>query len=125
VRVGAGQQFCQCAISGASDLLPPHIQAIARAFDVQPKDVRQALEKGETIPKGRGEYPVHEVGTEQHLIGWITKDTQNHTAVNQTELLHYCGETFGVAVTPGRVDSFLFRHQLKLSETISRPQENP
>jgi hypothetical protein len=28
-------------------------KVIARAFDVQPKDVRQALENGETIPKGR------------------------------------------------------------------------
>jgi hypothetical protein len=28
------------------------VKAIARPFDVQPKDVRRALEKGETIPKG-------------------------------------------------------------------------
>jgi hypothetical protein len=30
------------------------VKAIARVFDVQGKDVRHALEKGETIPKGRG-----------------------------------------------------------------------
>jgi F0F1-type ATP synthase gamma subunit len=65
------------------------------------------------------------VNTEQHLVDWITRNAQNHTAVNRTELLHYCGETFGTAVTPGRVDSFFFRHKLELSETISRPQENP
>jgi hypothetical protein len=65
-----------------------------------------ALQKGETIPKGRGEHPALEVDTEQHLIYWITKNVQNHTAVNRTELLHYCGETFEAAVTPGWVDSF-------------------
>jgi hypothetical protein len=41
---------------------------IARAFDVQPKDVRHALEKGKTIPTGRGQHPALEVDTEQHLI---------------------------------------------------------
>jgi hypothetical protein len=56
------------------------VKVIARAFDVQPKDVRHALEKGETIPKGRAEHPVLEVDTEQHLIDWITKTAQNHTA---------------------------------------------
>jgi hypothetical protein len=29
------------------------VKAIARALDIQPKDVRHALEKGETIPKGK------------------------------------------------------------------------
>jgi hypothetical protein len=101
------------------------VKAIARAFDVQPKDARHALEKSEAIPKGSGEHPALEVDTEQHLIAWITKNAQNHTAINRTELLHYCGETFGAAVTPGWVDSFLFRHKLELSEAISRPQENP
>jgi hypothetical protein len=84
------------------------VKVIARAFDVQLKDVRHALEKGETIPKTRGKYPALEVDTEQHLIDWITKNAQNHTAVIRTELLHDCGETFGAAVTPGWVDSFLF-----------------
>jgi hypothetical protein len=83
------------------------------------------LEKGETIPKGRGEHPALEMDSEQHLIDWITKNAQNHTGVNQIELLHYCGATFGAAVTPGRVNSFLFRHKLKLLETINRPRENP
>jgi hypothetical protein len=41
---------------------------VARAFDVQPIDVRHALEKGETIPKVRGEHPGLEVDTKQHLI---------------------------------------------------------
>jgi hypothetical protein len=44
------------------------VQVIARAFDVQPKDVRHTLEKGEIIPKGRGEHAAFEVDTEQHLI---------------------------------------------------------
>jgi hypothetical protein len=101
------------------------VKAIARVFDVQPKDVRQALAKGETIPKGRREHPAFEVDTEQHLIDWMTKNAQNHTAVNRTELLHDCGETFAVAATPGCVESFLFQHKLKLSEMTSRPQENP
>jgi hypothetical protein len=59
------------------------VKAIARAFDVQPKDVRHALEKGETIPKGRGEHPAFEVDIEQHVIDWITKNAKNHTAVNR------------------------------------------
>jgi hypothetical protein len=50
------------------------VKAIACAFDVQPKNVRHALEKGETIPKGCGEYPALEVDTEQHLIDWIRKN---------------------------------------------------
>jgi hypothetical protein len=37
------------------------------------------LEKGETIPKGRGEHPALEMDSEQHLIDWITKNAQNHT----------------------------------------------
>jgi hypothetical protein len=44
------------------------VKAIARGFDVQPKDVRPVWEKGETIPKGRGEHPALDVDTEQHLI---------------------------------------------------------
>jgi hypothetical protein len=101
------------------------VKVIARVFNVQPKDVRHALGKGETIPKGRGRHPALDVDTEQHMIDWITKNAQNHTDINRTELLHYCGETFRAAVIAGRVDSFLFRHTLELSETISRPQENP
>jgi hypothetical protein len=58
------------------------VKAIARAFDVQPKDVRHALEKGEKIPKGGAEQPVLEVDAEQYLINWITKNAQNHTAIN-------------------------------------------
>jgi hypothetical protein len=58
------------------------VKAIARAFDAQPKDVRHALEKGETIPKGCGEHPALEGDTEQYLIDWIAKNAQNHTAVN-------------------------------------------
>jgi hypothetical protein len=82
------------------------VKVIARVFDVQSKDVRHALEKSETIPKGSGEHPTLKVDTEQHLIDWITKNAQNQTAINRTKLLHYCGETFGAAVTPGWVDSF-------------------
>jgi hypothetical protein len=77
------------------------VKAIARTFDVQLKGIRHALEKGETIPKGHAEHRALEVDTEQHLIDWITKNAQNHTAVNRTELLRYCGETFRAAVTPG------------------------
>jgi hypothetical protein len=84
------------------------VKVITRIFDVQPENVRHALEKSETIPKGRGEHPALEVGTEQHLINWIIKNAQNHTAINRTELVHYCGETFGATVTLGWVDSFLF-----------------
>jgi hypothetical protein len=73
------------------------VNAIARTFDVQPKDVRHALEKGETSPKGRGRHPALEVDTEQYLIDRITKNAQRHTAINRTELLHYCGETYGAA----------------------------
>jgi hypothetical protein len=101
------------------------VKAISRLLDVQPKDVRHALEKGETILKRRGEHPALEVDTEQHLINWITKNAQHQTAVNRTERYHYCGESFGAAVTPGWLDSFLFRYKLELSETISRIQENP
>jgi hypothetical protein len=101
------------------------VKAIARAFDVQFKDVRHALENGETIPKGRAEHPVFEVDTEQYMIEWITKNAQNHTTVNRTELLHYCGETFGAAVTPRWANSFLFRHKLEQSETIRRPHKKP
>jgi hypothetical protein len=82
------------------------LKPIARAFDVQPKDGRHALEKGEIMPKGRGEHPALQLDTEQHLIDWIAKNAQNHTAVNRIELLHYCGETLGAAVTPGWVDFF-------------------
>jgi hypothetical protein len=39
------------------------VKAIAPAFDIQPKYVRQAFEKGEIIPKGLGEHPALEVNT--------------------------------------------------------------
>jgi hypothetical protein len=42
---------------------PLAVKDIAHPFDVQPKDVRHALEKGETIPKGRGEDPALEADT--------------------------------------------------------------
>jgi hypothetical protein len=71
------------------------VKAIARYFDVQSKDVRDALEKGETTPNGRAEHSALEVDTKQYMIDWITKNAQNHTTVNRTELLHYCDETFG------------------------------
>jgi hypothetical protein len=44
------------------------VKVIACYFDVQAKDVRHALEKGETLPKGCGEHPALEVDIEQHLI---------------------------------------------------------
>jgi hypothetical protein len=34
--------------------------AITRAFDVQPKDVRHVLEKGDVILRGRGDHPALE-----------------------------------------------------------------
>jgi hypothetical protein len=40
------------------------VKVIARVFDLQPKDVRYALEKSETIPRGRGEHLALEVDTE-------------------------------------------------------------
>jgi hypothetical protein len=83
------------------------VKPIAHAFGVQPKDVRHALEKGEIIPKGRGKHHALEGDTEQYLTDWISKNVQNHAAINRTELLHYGGEIFGVAVTPGWVDSFI------------------
>jgi hypothetical protein len=95
------------------------VKAIARAFGVQPKDVQHTLEKGNAIPRGRGEHPGLEEDIGQPLIDWITSNAQNHTAVNRTELLHDCRETFGAAVTAGWVDSFLLRDKLELSETIS------
>jgi hypothetical protein len=62
------------------------------------------LENDKTILDERGEHPALEVDTEQYLIDWVTKNAQNQTAVNRTELLHYGGKTFGAAVTPGWVD---------------------
>jgi hypothetical protein len=44
------------------------VMAIVRVCDVQPKDVRQAFEKGETLPKGRRGNPALEVDTKQHMI---------------------------------------------------------
>jgi hypothetical protein len=82
------------------------VKAIARAFDVQPKDIRQVSEKRATIPKGRGEHHALEVDTGEHLIDWITKNAQNHTTVNRTELLHDCGETSGSGYT--RVGQLFF-----------------
>jgi hypothetical protein len=101
------------------------MKAIACAFDLQLKDVRHAFEKGDTIPRGRGEHLALEEDIEQQLTDWIAKNSQNHTAINQTELPHYCRGTFRAVVTAGWVDSFFLRHKLELSEMISRPQENP
>jgi hypothetical protein len=40
------------------------VKVIVRAFDVQPKKVPHALEKGEIIQKGLGEHPALEMDTE-------------------------------------------------------------
>jgi hypothetical protein len=101
------------------------IKASARVFEIQPKDVRNALAKSETIRKGRGEHPALEDDTEKRLLKWITKNAQNHAPVNRMEVLHYCRETLSAAVTEGWVDSFLIRHQTDRFETTRRPQENP
>ena len=100
------------------------IKAIARVFEIQPKDVRHALAKGDAIPKGRGEHPALEDDTAKQLLQWILKNAQNHAPVNRTKVLHYCRETLRAAVTEGWVDSFLIHHTTQLFETTSLPQEN-
>ena len=100
------------------------VKALARAFNIQAKDVRRALEKGDTIPSGRGRHPALDDEIEERLLEWIQKNAHNHTPVNRTELLHYCRETFFAAVTDGWVDSFLSRRNGELFEAISQPQEN-
>jgi hypothetical protein len=112
MRFGSYKQFYECLISAHQTshlhtfaLNKSHkrlaVKAIDCAFGVQPKDVRHALEKGDPIPRGRGEHSGLEEDIEQQLIDWITKNAQNHTVINRTELLHYCRETFGGAVTAG------------------------
>jgi hypothetical protein len=101
------------------------IKAIARVFEIQLKDVRNALGNGDAIPKRRGEHPALEDDTEKRLLEWTTKNAQNHACVNRTEVLHDCRETLSAAVTEGWVDSFLIRHHTELFETTRRPQENP
>jgi hypothetical protein len=49
------------------------IKAIARLFEIQPKDVRNALAKGDAIPKGRAEHPALEDTTEKRLPEWMSK----------------------------------------------------
>jgi hypothetical protein len=44
------------------------IKAIARAFNLEPTDIRYALQKGDTIPKGRGEHSAREDDTEKHPL---------------------------------------------------------
>jgi hypothetical protein len=62
-------QICYLHIFGLNRLRKRlAVKAIARAFYVQSKDVRHALEKGETIPKRHAEHPALEVDTEQYLI---------------------------------------------------------
>jgi hypothetical protein len=65
------------------------IKAIARVFEIQPKDLRNALAKGDAIPKGRGEHPALEDDTEKLPLEWIPKNAQNHAPVNRTEVLNY------------------------------------
>jgi hypothetical protein len=43
-------------------------KAVARVFNVQPKEVRRALEKGDPIPRGRGDHPAIKEDIEQQLI---------------------------------------------------------
>jgi hypothetical protein len=81
-------------------------KAIAHTFDLQSKDVRSASEEGDAISRGRGEHPAFKEDIGQQLIDWITKNAQNRTTVNRTELFHYCRETFEAAVTAGWVDCF-------------------
>jgi hypothetical protein len=60
------------------------LKAIGWGFEIQPKDVRNALAKGDAIPWGRGEHPALEGDTEKLLLEWITNNAENHAIVNQT-----------------------------------------
>jgi hypothetical protein len=95
------------------------VKTIARAFDLQLKDVRSALEKGSAILRGRGEHAALEKDIGQQQIDWTTKNAHNHNVTNRTELLRYCRAIFGAAITTGWIDSFILRHELELSETIN------
>jgi hypothetical protein len=44
------------------------IMAMARAFSPQPNHVCHALQKGDAIPKGRGEHPNLEDDTEEQRL---------------------------------------------------------
>jgi hypothetical protein len=101
------------------------LRAIARAFEVRPKDVRHALAEGGAIPKGCGAHHALEGSTEERLLEWIANNAKKHTPVNRMEVLHYCRETLGAVLTKGWVDFFLISHQTEFFETTSRPQENP
>jgi surface antigen len=58
---------------------------IAAAFNVQPKDIRHALRKGDAIPKEFGEHRALEYDTEERRVEWVKKNVENRTAVNRTE----------------------------------------
>jgi hypothetical protein len=62
------------------------VNAITRDFDVQLKDIRQPLKKGDAIPRGLGAHPALGEDNEQQLINWITTNARNRTGVNRTEL---------------------------------------
>jgi hypothetical protein len=70
------------------------MKAIAHGFDVQLRDIRQALAKGDAIPRGCGEHLALGEDIEPQRIDWIPKNAQNHTAVNRIELLHYLPRGF-------------------------------
>jgi hypothetical protein len=61
------------------------MKAIAQNFNLQPKDARYALQKSNTIPKGRCEHQALEEDTKKPPLELVKKNAQNCTAVNRTE----------------------------------------
>jgi hypothetical protein len=77
------------------------LKVMARIFEIQLKDVRHGLEKGDPIPKGRREHPVPGEETDKPRLEWMTQRTQTHTPMNRLEPFYYCRDTLGAAGTEG------------------------
>jgi hypothetical protein len=83
------------------------------------------MSEGYEFPPARGRYHKFGADQEHEILSWIEAKARNDAAVNRTELLHYCSQTFATLSTP-EVGRFL--HLSAFGQLVRRksvPEENP
>jgi IS30 family transposase len=77
------------------------IRSIAGAFNIDHSAVKREILRSYEDPSGRGRYRELSAEIDEAVVEWIAKKARDHKAVNWTELLDYCIQNLGTAITRG------------------------
>jgi hypothetical protein len=86
--------------------------------------VNAAFANGLEPPKVDGRYPAIDEGPEVEILKWIEAQAEKCKIATRTDLRQHCQAKYSVAISRGRIDSFILRHRDELGETKSTPQED-